>query len=60
MVWLWNLISLILKFDLSKNKLKALQHGNTDIYDNLISYRVHSSDIEKFAKACPCPYIGVG
>ncbi|XVF53893.1 hypothetical protein PTKIN_Ptkin05aG0136300 [Pterospermum kingtungense] len=31
-----------------------------DIYDDLISRRVHSSDAEKFAEACPCPCNGVG
>ncbi|WVZ56500.1 hypothetical protein U9M48_007018 [Paspalum notatum var. saurae] len=33
---------------------------NTDIYDDLISRRVHSSDAEKFAEICPCPCNGVG
>ena len=32
----------------------------TDIYDDLISRRVHSSDAEKFAEICPCPCNGVG
>ncbi|XP_021912385.1 uncharacterized protein LOC110826099 [Carica papaya] len=31
-----------------------------DIYDDLISRRVHSSDAEKFAEICPCPCNGVG
>ncbi|KAK2984975.1 hypothetical protein RJ640_003709, partial [Escallonia rubra] len=31
-----------------------------DIYDDLISRRVHSSDAEKFAEVCPCPCNGVG
>ncbi|XP_052115340.1 uncharacterized protein LOC107478787 isoform X3 [Arachis duranensis] len=31
-----------------------------DIYDDLISRRVHSSDAEKFAQECPCPCSGVG
>lgn len=31
-----------------------------DIYDDLISRRVHSSDAEKFAELCPCPCNGVG
>ncbi|CAN0913603.1 hypothetical protein LINGRAHAP2_LOCUS28033 [Linum grandiflorum] len=31
-----------------------------DIYDDLISRRVHSSDAEKFAELCPCPCTGVG
>ncbi|KAH8975763.1 hypothetical protein BDL97_01G176700 [Sphagnum fallax] len=31
-----------------------------DIYDDLISRRVHSSDAEKFANICPCPCNGVG
>ncbi|KAG8483135.1 hypothetical protein CXB51_022090 [Gossypium anomalum] len=31
-----------------------------DIYDDLISRRVHSSDAEKFAEVCPCPCSGVG
>ncbi|XP_034923917.1 uncharacterized protein [Populus alba] len=31
-----------------------------DIYDDLISRRVHSSDAEKFAEICPCPCTGVG
>ncbi|WJX54315.1 hypothetical protein P8452_40214 [Trifolium repens] len=31
-----------------------------DIYDDLISRRVHSSDAEKFAEVCPCPCTGVG
>ncbi|KAJ6875041.1 hypothetical protein NC652_034691 [Populus alba x Populus x berolinensis] len=31
-----------------------------DIYDDLISRRVHSSDAEKFAEACPCPCNGAG
>lgn len=30
-----------------------------DIYDDLISRRVHSSDAEKFAEVCPCPCNGV-
>ncbi|THU60564.1 hypothetical protein C4D60_Mb07t14100 [Musa balbisiana] len=30
-----------------------------DIYDDLISRRVHSSDAEKFAEICPCPCNGV-
>ncbi|CAA0843117.1 Unknown protein [Striga hermonthica] len=30
-----------------------------DIYDDLISRRVHSSDAEKFAELCPCPFAGV-
>uniref|UniRef100_A0A0E0CI34 Uncharacterized protein n=1 Tax=Oryza meridionalis TaxID=40149 RepID=A0A0E0CI34_9ORYZ len=29
-----------------------------DIYDDLISRRVHSSDAEKFAEICPCPCNG--
>ncbi|XAR51534.1 hypothetical protein NMG60_11006184 [Bertholletia excelsa] len=29
-----------------------------DIYDDLISRRVHSSDAEKFAEVCPCPCNG--
>lgn len=33
---------------------------NADIYDDLISRRVHSSDAEKFAEVCPCPCNGVG
>lgn len=32
----------------------------TDIYDDLISRRVNSSDAEKFAEVCPCPCNGVG
>ncbi|KAI5562231.1 hypothetical protein POPTR_015G045900v4 [Populus trichocarpa] len=31
-----------------------------DIYDDLISRRVHSSDAEKFAEVCPCPCNGAG
>ncbi|KAL4309053.1 hypothetical protein GQ457_01G052170 [Hibiscus cannabinus] len=31
-----------------------------DIYDDLISRRVNSSDAEKFAEVCPCPCNGVG
>lgn len=31
-----------------------------DIYDDLISRRVHSSDAEKFAEVCPCPCSGSG
>ncbi|KAF9667592.1 hypothetical protein SADUNF_Sadunf15G0039600 [Salix dunnii] len=31
-----------------------------DIYDDLISRRVHSSDAEKFAETCPCPCNGAG
>ncbi|KAK6925267.1 hypothetical protein RJ641_009593 [Dillenia turbinata] len=31
-----------------------------DIFDDLISRRVHSSDAEKFAEVCPCPCNGVG
>ncbi|XP_057436540.1 uncharacterized protein LOC130728968 [Lotus japonicus] len=31
-----------------------------DIYDDLISRRVHSSDAEKFAEVCPCPCNGIG
>lgn len=31
-----------------------------DIYDDLISRRVNSSDAEKFAEICPCPCTGVG
>ncbi|KAJ8479815.1 hypothetical protein OPV22_023542 [Ensete ventricosum] len=30
-----------------------------DIYDDLISRRVHSSDAKKFAEVCPCPCTGV-
>ncbi|KAA0058087.1 uncharacterized protein E6C27_scaffold274G003950 [Cucumis melo var. makuwa] len=33
---------------------------SSDIYDDLISRRVHSSDAEKFAEVCPCPCNGVG
>ena len=33
---------------------------DTDIYDDLISRRVHSSDAEKFAEVCPCPCNGAG
>ncbi len=32
----------------------------SDIYDDLISRRVNSSDAEKFANICPCPCNGVG
>ncbi|CAN6706560.1 unnamed protein product [Malus baccata var. baccata] len=31
-----------------------------DIYDDLTSIRVNSSDAEKFAEVCPCPCNGVG
>ncbi|KAG6602702.1 hypothetical protein SDJN02_07444 [Cucurbita argyrosperma subsp. argyrosperma] len=31
-----------------------------DIYDDLISRRVNSSDAEKFAELCPCPCNGIG
>lgn len=31
-----------------------------DIYDDLISRRVNSSDAEKFAELCPCCCNGVG
>jgi hypothetical protein len=31
-----------------------------DIYDDLISRRVNSSDAENFANICPCPCNGVG
>ncbi|KAL3844884.1 hypothetical protein ACJIZ3_002287 [Penstemon smallii] len=31
-----------------------------DIYDDLISRRVHTSDAEKFAELCPCPCTGFG
>ncbi|KAJ0099835.1 hypothetical protein Patl1_21441 [Pistacia atlantica] len=31
-----------------------------DIYDDLISRKVHSSDAEKFAEFCPCLCNGVG
>ncbi|KAL9433235.1 hypothetical protein AB3S75_028124 [Citrus x aurantiifolia] len=31
-----------------------------DIYDDVISRRVHSSDAEKFAEVCPCPCNGIG
>ncbi|KAL8044802.1 hypothetical protein ABFX02_08G069900 [Erythranthe guttata] len=31
-----------------------------DIYDDLISRRVHTSDAEKFAELCPCFCTGVG
>ena len=31
-----------------------------DIYDDLISRRVNSSDAEKFAEVCPCPCNGFG
>lgn len=34
-------------------------YTTTDIYDDLISRRVHSSDAEKFAEICPCPCNGV-
>lgn len=30
-----------------------------DIYDDLISRRINSSDAEKFAEVCPCPCNGV-
>lgn len=30
-----------------------------DIYDDLISRRINSSDAEKFAEVCPCPCTGV-
>ena len=33
---------------------------DADIYDDLISRRVNSSDAEKFAEVCPCPCNGVG
>lgn len=32
--------------------------NRADIYDDLISRRVHSSDAEKFAELCPCPCNG--
>lgn len=32
---------------------------DADIYDDLISRRVHTSDAEKFAEVCPC-CTGVG
>ncbi|KVI07825.1 hypothetical protein Ccrd_013815 [Cynara cardunculus var. scolymus] len=31
-----------------------------DIYGDLISRQVHTSDAEKFAEVCPCPCNGVG
>ncbi|CAI7817378.1 unnamed protein product [Closterium sp. NIES-54] len=31
----------------------------SDIYDDLISRRVNSSDAEVFARTCPCPFNGV-
>lgn len=36
-----------------------IYESNADIYDDLISRRVHSSDAEKFAELCPCPCNGV-
>lgn len=33
---------------------------DVDIYDDLISRRVNSSDAEKFAEVCPCPCNGFG
>lgn len=33
--------------------------NDADIYDDLISRRVNSSDAEKFAEVCPCPCNGV-
>lgn len=38
----------------------AFLYNGADIYDDLISRRVHSSDAEKFAEVCPCPCNGVG
>lgn len=35
------------------------QLQSADIYDDLISRRVNSSDAEKFAEVCPCPCNGV-
>lgn len=42
------------------NKWKTFVCDDADIYDDLISRRVHSSDAEKFAEVCPCPCNGVG
>ncbi|GAB4832322.1 hypothetical protein Ancab_006336 [Ancistrocladus abbreviatus] len=39
--------------------LRSFECPFTDIYDDLISRRVNSSDAEKFAELCPCPCNGV-
>ncbi|XP_038893479.1 uncharacterized protein LOC120082285 isoform X4 [Benincasa hispida] len=43
-----------------RQRLTILFIKTADIYDDLISRRVHSSDAEKFAEVCPCPCNGVG
>ncbi|KAF8390115.1 hypothetical protein HHK36_024637 [Tetracentron sinense] len=42
------------------NSLFSVYGMILDIYDDLISRRVHTSDAEKFAELCPCPCNGVG
>ncbi|KDO57481.1 hypothetical protein CISIN_1g0457822mg, partial [Citrus sinensis] len=41
-------------------KCPHCMYDGADIYDDLISRRVHSSDAEKFAEVCPCPCNGIG
>lgn len=51
-LWMTNLLKSLLSFDWN--------YQCVDIYDDLISRRVHSSDAEKFAEVCPCPCNGIG
>lgn len=46
--------SLILWTSIKKFLFSFGCNGKLDIYDDLISRRVHSSDAEKFAEICPC------
>ena len=46
---------LLFEFQMSYN----MNLVGSDIYDDLISRRVNSSDAEKFAEVCPCPCNGV-
>ena len=38
--------------------LNQMFSNDIDIYDDLISRRVNTSDAEKFAEICPCPCNG--
>lgn len=42
-----------------RNAESCVLRFDSDIYDDLISRRVNSSDAEKFAQLCPCPCNGV-
>jgi len=58
-LFVWFILLWIIKF-----LLALISHDqnlcDVDIYDDLISRRVHSSDAEKFAEVCPCPCNGFG